>query len=120
MSDTAINDQIRDAVAQVQATLAGSEQTVVAAAVYQAITHVVVLALQNAVAQQQHGYILRNAMTTAAAQAILDGKREEAEAILRLAESRLLVPNIADEVSALLAALGAVVPTGLRADSATA
>jgi hypothetical protein len=106
MSETAFNDQIRDAVEQVQATLAGSEQTVVTAGVYQAVAHTIALALQNAVAQQQNGYILRNALTTAAANAVLDGKK--ADAIFRLAESRLLVPNIAEEVNALLGALGSV------------
>jgi Killing trait len=108
MSETAFNDQIRDAVEQVQATLAGSEQTVVTAGVYQAVAHTIALALQNAVAQQQNGYILRNALTTAAANAVLDGKKDEADAIFRLAESRLLVPNIAEEVNALLGALGSV------------
>src|SRR5262249_14478836 len=96
------------AVAQVQATLAGSEQAVVTAALYQAVAHAIALALQNAVAQQQHGYILRNAMTAAAANAILDCKREEAEADLRLAESRLLVPDLAQEVRALLEAVTSV------------
>jgi Killing trait len=131
MTDPTINEQIRDAVAQVQTTLAGSEHAVVTAALYQAIAHAITMALQNAVAQQQHGYILRNALTAAAANAILDGKREEAEAILRLAESRLLVPNIAEEVDALLAALGAVhnelsgwngavAPVELKDDSAVA
>jgi len=109
MSETSsLNDQIRDAISQVQATLAGSDQSVLVAAAYQAITHSIALSLQNTVAQQQHGYILRNALTAAAAKALLDGKKDEAEALLKLAESRLVVPNIADEVKALVEALRTV------------
>jgi putative heme degradation protein len=62
--------------------------------------------MQNAVAQQQHSHMLRSALTTAAARALLDGKREEAEAVLKLAESRLVNPDVGEEILRLQGALG--------------
>ena len=75
---SSLNDQILAEVSQIEATLKGSERMVLAAAAYQSIAQAIALSLQNAVAQQQHSNILRNAMTAAAAAAILEGKKDEA------------------------------------------
>jgi hypothetical protein len=89
-SDTnTLNDQIRDAAEQLNASFEGMRSNVPEAAAYQAMAHAVALALQNTVLQQQHDHMLRNALTTAAASSLLDGRREEAEAVLRLADERL-------------------------------
>lgn len=90
----ALNDQVRDALAQLQATLAGSSDAVFQGAAYQALVHAITLAMQNAVAEQQQNQILRMAMTSAAAKAILAGKKEEAESLLELAQSRLANPDL--------------------------
>lgn len=63
------------------------------------------LALNSAVAEQQHGQILRTALTTAAAKAILAGKAPEAKEILSLAESRLVVPDLSAVMSEVKAYL---------------
>lgn len=84
-----LNDQIRDAVEQVNATLKGMQPGLGDAVAHQAMAHAVALALQNTVLQQQHDHMLRNALTTAAASALLDGRREEAEAVLKLANEKL-------------------------------
>ncbi len=101
--DSPLNAQIADAVAQINETLSGAERGLISAAAYQTIAQAVVLGLQNAVAQQQQAYILRNALTAAAASAILDGKRDDADALLKLADSRS--PNLSAEITDLLAAL---------------
>ncbi len=106
MSETSpLNDQIRDAVEQINAAAGGVDRGLITAAAYQAIAQAIALAMQNAVAQQQQGYILRNALTAAAASAILDGKKEEANSVLSMMESRLVSPGIASEIADLLAAL---------------
>lgn len=101
--DSPLNAQIADAVAQINATLTGSERGLITAAAYQTVTQAVVLGLQNAVAQQQQAYILRNALTAAAASAILDGKRDDADALLKLADSRS--QSLSAEIAELLATL---------------
>jgi hypothetical protein len=83
----ALNDQIRDAVQQVDASLQDAPN--VAAVAYQTMAHAVALAMHNTVLQLQHDHMLRNALTTAAASALLDGRREEAEAVLKLADEKL-------------------------------
>jgi hypothetical protein len=108
IDDSSLSNQIRDAIKQVDASLAGTGRGFVTAAAYQSVTHTIALALQNAVAQQQHSYVLRNALTAAAANAILAGKREEAEAILAMADSKAISHNVADEIAHLLSALRAV------------
>jgi len=99
----ASNDQIRDSVEQLQKTMAGAGQPFMLAAAYQTIAHALGLALQNAVAQQQHSHMLRTAMTTAAANAMLEGRTAEAEAVLKLAESRLVNPAVGEELTQLQA-----------------
>jgi hypothetical protein len=106
--ENALNEQITDAVAQINASVNGASAGLVAAAACQTIAHALALGVQNAVAQQQQAYILRNAMVSAAAAAILDGKREEAEAILQLAETRLASPDLKSEVESVLQTLRAI------------
>jgi len=101
----AINDQVRDAVRQVDALQAGQIAPFTAAVAFQAIAQAVALGMQNAVAQQQHAHMLRSALTTAAARALLDGKREEAEAVLKLAESRTVNPDLGEELTRLQSSL---------------
>ncbi|MEA2837664.1 MAG: Killing trait [Bradyrhizobium sp.] len=100
-SDTnALNDQIRDAVEQLNASFEGMRSNVSEAAAYQAMAHAVALALQNTVLQQQHDHMLRNALTTAAASSLLEGRRDEAEAVLKLADERLgRQQNLSDEIA---------------------
>ncbi|GAB4201089.1 MAG: hypothetical protein Tsb002_37560 [Wenzhouxiangellaceae bacterium] len=59
---------------------------------YQLMAQAITLAMQNAVAQQQHAYTLLNAITTSAADAIFNGKTEEAEQAIRLSQ-QLLSPE---------------------------
>lgn len=106
-----VNDQISDSVSQLQHSLFGLTQPFATAAAYQAVAHTLGLALQNAVARQQHSHILRTALTTAAATAILDGRVEQAQAVLKLAESSLANPSFEADVAQLQAALA-----GLRAE----
>lgn len=107
MSDeaAATNDQITDTVQQVNALLSGSQKPFATAAAYQALAHALSLAMHNAVQQQQHSYTLRCALTTAAANALLDGRTEQAEAVLKLAESPLVNPGFELQLSQLQAAL---------------
>lgn len=106
--ESSLNSQIRDALEQIDASLSGSGRAFITAAAYQSVAHTIALALQNAVAQQQHAYVLRNALVASAATAILEGKREEADAILAMAESKLISRNVAEEIEQLLSALRSV------------
>jgi len=106
MSDA--TTQIRDAIAEVDKLLAGASRSFLNAAACQSIAHSIALAAQNAVAQQQQSYILRNAIVAAAADAILAGKKDEAEELLKLADSRAVSANLAADIEALLGALRAV------------
>ncbi len=112
MSDQdTLNDQIRDSLDQLQRTLEGIQQPVAAGASLQTVAHALGLALLNTVARQQHSHMLRNAMTAAAARALLDGRTDQAEAVLKLAESPLVNPTFEAEVAQLRSALA-----GLRED----
>ena len=102
-----VNDQIRDAVRQAALLMEEAGRPFAQAAATQAIIQALGLAAHNIVAQQQHGYMLRNALTSAAANALLAGKREEAEAVLKLAESRFVAVDVAEELGRLLVALKA-------------
>lgn len=73
-----LNDQIRDAVEQVRALLAGSQGELSLANMQQLMTFSSALLMLNAVAQQQQSYILRNAVTTAAARSLLESDPEKA------------------------------------------
>jgi D-arabinose 1-dehydrogenase-like Zn-dependent alcohol dehydrogenase len=71
----------------------------VQAAALQSLANALTLTLHNAVAEQQHSQMLRMAFTSAAASAILDGKRSEAEEILNLAKSSLVSPDLSGIMS---------------------
>ena len=104
-SGSALNDQVRDALSQLQAILGSSDASLFQVAAYQTFVHVIALAMHNAVAEQQQGHILRMALTTSAANAILAGRKEEAEGILELAHSRLAsfdLPHLLAEVRTLI------------------
>lgn len=97
---TTMNNQIRDAVEQLNESLKGMNPAVTEAVAYQAMAHAVALALQNTVLQQQHDHMLRNALTTAAASSLLEGRREEAEAVLKLADEKLgRQQNLSEEIA---------------------
>jgi hypothetical protein len=100
-SDTfAVNDEIKDAVEQLNASFKGMSSHGPEAFAYQAMVHAVALALHNTVLQQQHDHMLRNAMTTAAASALLEGRREEAEAVLKLADEKFgRHQNLSEEIA---------------------
>jgi hypothetical protein len=104
-STSTVNDQITDSITQLQHSLAGMQQPFATAAAFQTISHALGLALHNAVARQQHSHMLRNALTTAAATALLDGRTEQAEAVLKLAESPLVNPTLEVELAQLQAAI---------------
>lgn len=113
MSDTvhALNDQIGDALAQVNAAVQGMQAPFATGAACHAIAHALSLALHNAVLRQQHSHILRNALTTAAAKAMLEGRMEQAEAVMKLAESPLVNPSLDTEIAQLHGAI-----TGLQGE----
>jgi hypothetical protein len=85
----ATNSPIADALRLIDESVMGSSDAVSTAVAYQLMVHAVALAMQNAVTQQQQVYALRNAVTAAAATAILQSKPQEAEAILALADKQL-------------------------------
>lgn len=88
-AESAMNAQIADALKQLHAILVGGGESAIHAAAYQTLVHAIALGMHNAVAEQQHSHILRMAMTTSAAKAILAGRKAEAEAILDLARTQL-------------------------------
>jgi hypothetical protein len=98
MAANAVNDQIADAVAQVNETVGGASQSQARAMADQVMAHAVALAMQNAVAQQQQAYILRNAVTTAAVRAILQASPEDA---LRFAREVLAGDDVAQTLERL-------------------
>jgi hypothetical protein len=84
--NTSVNDQITDSITQIQKMLADDNGENIQALSYQFMAHAIGLAMYNAVHQQQQRYILQNAITTAAAKAILEASPEKA---LKLAEEGL-------------------------------
>lgn len=90
-----LNDQVKDAIAQLNAIFDGTDSRTFQVAAYQTFVHVVALAMHNAVAEQQQNQILRIALTTAAAKAILAGRKDEAESILEITQSKLAGPDVA-------------------------
>jgi hypothetical protein len=103
-----VNAQIQDAVRQLNDLVPGADRAVASGVAHQVIALATGLALQNAVTRQQHSYVLRNALTTAVAHALLEGKKGEAEAVLKLAESSHLNRSLADDVTELTGALKAM------------
>ena len=100
--ETEVNSQITDAVTQVNASLGDSSEALARAMAHQIMAHAVAVAIQNAVAQQQHVYMLRNAATTAAVRAILDANPEQA---LHFAEEALKGDDLAQTIERLSALL---------------
>ncbi len=78
MEKTSVNDQVLDAIKELNATLAGNVDANVDALSFQLMAHSVALAMQNTVHQQQQAYILQNAATTAAVKAIMESDPKEA------------------------------------------
>ncbi|GAB3355775.1 RebB family R body protein [Lysobacter tyrosinilyticus] len=101
--ETTVNSQITDAVSQVDAVVVGSAESQARAMADQMMAHAIGLAMQNAVAQQQQAYILRNAVTTAAARAILESSPEDA---LRFAREVLAGDDVAQTIERLGDLLG--------------
>jgi hypothetical protein len=98
MAEDALNDQIADAVAQINRTIGEASESQARAMADQVMAHAISLAMQNAVAQQQQAYILRNAVTTAAARAILESSPEDA---LRFAREVLSSDDVAQTLERL-------------------
>lgn len=101
--ETTVNCQVTDAVAQVNATVVSSSEALARAMADQVMAHAIGLAMQNAVAQQQQLYMLRNALTTAATRAILESNPEEA---LRFAGEALKGDDIAQTLERLGTLMG--------------
>ncbi|RUL67109.1 R body protein [Dyella dinghuensis] len=100
--ETTVNSQITDAVTQVNASVEGSSEALARAMANQIMAHAVSVAIQNAVAQQQHLYMLRNAVTTTAVRAILKSDPEQA---LRFANEALNGDDLAQTIEQLSALL---------------
>lgn len=101
---------IVEALAAIDRSLAdGVDCGIVTAAAYEAIAQTVVLTVQNAVAQQQQAFLLKNALTAAAAVAVMNGKKTEAEAVELARElGALLTPDVASALGEAVATLRAI------------
>jgi len=97
-NESAVNSQISDAVKQIQSMINDTSNEFSEAVSQQVTAHAVGLAMQNAVAQQQELYILRNAIVTAAANAIIESNPKEA---ISLAEKVLSGDDIVATISGL-------------------
>ena len=97
-NESAVNSQITDAVKQIQSMINDTSNEFSEAVSQQVTAHAVGLAMQNAVAQQQELYILRNAIVTAAANAIIESNPKEA---ISLAEKVLSGDDIVATISGL-------------------
>lgn len=110
--ESTVNSQITDATAQVSEAVAGSSESLARAMADQVMAHAIGLAMQNAVAQQQQTYTLRNAVTAAVTRAILEASPEDA---LRLAREALHGDDVVqtiDRLSELLSDVNARKPKG--------
>jgi killing trait domain-containing protein len=96
--ETTVNSQITDAIAQANTSVNDSSEALARAMANQIMAHAVSIAVQNAVAQQQHVYTLRNAVVTAAARAILESHPEQA---LRFADAALKGDDLAQTIERL-------------------
>ena len=72
---TAVNNQITDAVSQTDVQVVGNAPAVALATLYQTAIHAIGLSMQNAVAAQQNGAMLANAVTTQCINQILGTAR---------------------------------------------
>lgn len=94
------NPQIADSISTIGAQFKDGNGQFLMPLIYQAAAQALLLGLQNAVAQQQRLHILRNAITAAAAAAILRGRQADADALLeRLADGRLTGPLASAQAS---------------------
>ncbi|ROZ74907.1 RebB family R body protein [Ramlibacter sp. WS9] len=100
-----VNSQAVEAIQQVLQLIGDGRHPFAAAAASQTMAHALGIALQNAVTNQQHCHMLRNAMATAAAKAVLEGRTEVAGEMFRLAGSPLMNPTLDVELAQLRAAL---------------
>ena len=98
-----VNSQAVQGIQQAQKLIDEGRHPFAAAAATQTIAHALGIALQNAVANQQHCQMLRNAMVTAAAKAVVEGRTEAAGELLRLAESPVMNPKLDMELAQLRA-----------------
>jgi 23S rRNA maturation-related 3'-5' exoribonuclease YhaM len=96
--ETEVNSQITDAITQINASVGDSSEALARAMAHQIMAHAVAVAIQNAVAQQQHLYMLRNAVTTATVRAILDSDPERA---LHFADEALKGDDLAQTIERL-------------------
>ena len=86
---TSVNDQITDSVTQ---AVKSSSNNFGKQAGQQIAAHTIAIAMQNAVAQQQHSYTILNAITARSAEAILDSRTEEAAQLITIA-NELMTPE---------------------------
>lgn len=105
---TALGEQVMAAWRELCAAPAGPERLLFLAATRQVLVHALALGVHNAIAQQQHAGILRQALLTVGAKAILAGKKGEGEAVIQLAESKLLTTTPGEELAGLMAAIKAL------------
>lgn len=97
-TESGVNDQIADSVVQIQAMVNGTSAEFSHGVSQQITAHAVGLAMQNAVAQQQEQYILRNAIVTAAANAILESNPIDA---ITLAEKVMSGDDVISTITGL-------------------
>ena len=106
MSDQSkLNDQITDSVAQIEKLIADNGGAQSKAIADQLTVQALSLAMQNAVAQQQHEYILKNAIVTAAAKAVLKSSPQDA---LALAEKALSGTDVVSTLASIKDLLGEI------------
>jgi len=105
----ALNDQITDSINAIRESIEKGGIDDIEAYSQQILAHSVGLALLNAVHQQQQRYILQNAITTAAAKAIIQADPKEA---LKFAQETFDQDNIASNITALMSILEEFTPPG--------
>jgi polysaccharide deacetylase 2 family uncharacterized protein YibQ len=97
-SKNALNDQISDSIAQINALLLDSEGSNVRAMTYQVMAHTIAMSMYNTVYQQQQMYVLQNATTTAAITEAL--KSNPAEAV-KIAQAAIIGSDLTKTISQL-------------------
>ncbi|HEX7817303.1 RebB family R body protein [Dyella sp.] len=112
-----LNRQVVEAVEVVNAQVLGSSAAVAQAMTDQVMAQAIGMAMQNAVAQQQHLYTLRNAITTAVVRTILESNAEEA---VRFAREMLAGDDVASTLERLAALMKDVQAGRKSSDGGTA
>ncbi len=95
-----INEQIKNIAKTIGEQSCVSSEEFTQTLTQQIMVNAVGLAIQNAVAQQQQNYILRNAMTTAAARAMLESSLSP-EDIMKFAKDALSGEDVISTLSGL-------------------